>query len=176
MNQTLHAIFHTDEGDLAANRAGRISEGQAQRHQAEMRTNLFIMLGVFAGVAVVIMVVLALIGGAEIIPFMVVGLLAFLGVIVWYYRKGAADISKGTVEQASGIFALEVKSRQTARRSGPANRRQQTNDYFLRVGELSFRVTKQRFDELEQANIEGQQVTVYYMPGALRVVSMEMGG
>lgn len=125
--------------DLAANRAGRLSDTQAYRLRLKRARSVAIGVGVLLALALA--ATLCLFGGLRgsgILSLVGVGLTivsaGIMGTFARYWLRLSADIRENTVSAFSGPVERIVK---------PVNQRILT--YLLRVGGAEFAVDKQTF-------------------------------
>lgn len=125
--------------DLAANRAGYLSETQLDRLRARRKRSIAIGIGIMLTLAFIAS--LCIFGGIQssgVLLIIGVGLTLISAVITGtfarYWMRLSADIRENTVSAFSGQLERVVK---------PVNQRVMT--YLLRVGGAEFAVTKEQF-------------------------------
>lgn len=180
----LRAFFEFDEGDLSANRAGRLSEKQSLKiNEAESGANqIFFWAGV-------IFILLALAGtygilksaigagmtftntsdivGAAVGLVVIWGILGFLAVGSFRLSKSKMDSSVQKVEGRVNFVKVEKRVPNTAN-VGPKYRTEQ--QYELRVGRTIFEDVD---EELPNIIEEGNMYAFYYTKETKDILSCE---
>ena len=137
-NELMRELEFTAE-DLAANRAGQLSETQVDRLRARRKRS--IATGIAITLALAFIASLCIFGGMQgsgVLLIIGVGLTLVSAVITGtfarYWLRLSSDIRENTVSAFSGQIERIVK---------PVNQRIAT--YLLRVGGAEFAVTKEQF-------------------------------
>lgn len=149
-------VFHLDAGDLEANRAGKLSQGQARRLVRSGYLNVVGAVVIGIGLA-------AILFGVARKPLAPVQwilasalFLAALAVGIGYMRRTGAAAADGRVECLTGPVR--------AQRAGKAG-------WYLHVADRSFRLPV-RPGQVR----DGMQYRVYFAPRANVIVAMEPEG
>ena len=173
--------FGFDEADLAANRAGRISERQLHqlaRERADLNKKMWGCLGgllVPSGILILIALMTngrvpnpsPVIGGSVglgsfvlVVAIMVAGVAAF---IIFTGRRASRDWKEGRAEAIEGIVKLDVVNTKT-------------DHYIAKINGKTFNISKLDYDALnEQRKTDGAEAVyrVYYAPGNQKLLSIE---
>jgi hypothetical protein len=142
------------EADLAANRAGTLSEAQrlnVQRWSREMRVASFTAWGVFATIIAVLGVIVVI--GAPQAALPVGAVLAAVMLIVSFFvglgLRRASEVASGRVRIAEGVAAKQIKRHDKSH----------LTRYYVTIGEVRFQLAKGLFDVLD----EDAGYRVYYI-------------
>lgn len=155
--------------DLAANRAGEMSEMQLYTLRLRLRRSVLIGgLLVFAGVFIASLMLFMgrhSEGGAIILSLIGIGLTlcnaALLGIFVRYWLRLAADIREGRVSVTYGTLKRVIK---------PVSRR--VLNYAIRVGEAEVFVSQALFEVLAH----NRSYTLYRAPNTGSLLAIEQDG
>jgi hypothetical protein len=162
---TLAAELGFSADDLAANRAGKLSEMQI--YQLKLRRIRVIAIGIgvllAAAFAATLMIFLGTRDeGSFILVIIGIGLTicnaVLIGTFVRYWLRLSADISGGVVMQSSGELERVIK---------PVTR--QVVNYMIRVGEAEMFVSREAFELFQHR----QQYTIYRAPYTGTLLSAE---
>ena len=155
--------------DLAANRAGRLGDGQRNAWVGLQRASTSgLRLGALAFGGIGVATLLGLGGGIGSLTNLVgtVGCFAIAAVLGWVSivpgRRLARDLAEGRVETVEG----PIERRRADRSYGGSGRR-----YYLYVGGRGYEVTRTQF---EDAPMMGP-VRLYALPRTHKVISLEPG-
>jgi hypothetical protein len=169
----LNAAFAITDDDLAANQRGYLSESQKQAEKQRLSFTLKVSGGIVIIVGLIVIGVLAILGGAEAALAGVVGTLGFLALLVWYYRRGMAALGDGRVASVHDSIRLEVSVRHAAGAKQAAGRRRTTTNYRLHAGGETFVISGERYSALNSLEIDGQTARVYYLPQSRQIIAIE---
>ena len=152
----LLGVFHLESGDLEANRAGKLGEGQARRLVRSGYWN--VVAALFGGICLA--AILYWVARKPLAPvqwILASGLfLAALAVGIGYMRRTRAAVAEGRVECVTGPVR--------AQRAGKAG-------WYLHVADRSFRLP------VRPGHVRnGMQYRVYFAPRADVIVAMEPEG
>jgi hypothetical protein len=161
----MHAAKFT-EADLAANRAGTLSEAQhlnTQRWSREMRVASFTAWGVFATILVVIGAIVTFgAPDAALLVWIVLGVVMLLvSFFVALGLRRASEVASGRVRTAEGPAAKDIRTHDRAH----------LTRYYVTIGGTRFQVAKSLFDALDDAR--GYRVYYIYNPPPHIILSME---
>jgi hypothetical protein len=170
--QVLSEIFAITDDDLAANHRGYLSESQKQAEKQRLSFTLKVSGGIVIIVGLIVIGVLAILGGMEAALAGVVGTLGFLGLVVWNYRRGMAALGDGRVASVHDSIRLEVSVRHAAGAKQATGRRRTTN-YRLHAGGETFVISGERYSALNSLEIDGQTARVYYLPQSRQIIAIE---
>ncbi len=162
---TLGEALSINEQDLAANRAGRLSEGQKRRLQRSWRRTLTILIAVVAGVGLVATLTLFFgqRNGSSILIGIGIVLTVINAVIVGIgaqsYLRTSGDLRAGSVAVVTGVVS------HTVRVSG------RTATYVLKLDGQEVIVPKPVFFAIE----DGKRYRLYRAPSSKTLVGAEPG-
>jgi hypothetical protein len=180
----LKKFFDFDEGDLAANRSGRLTPGQKEKLDAQLKNykgnylnrGLIVVVALVIFVAVIAAVLLRLPDefSSFISPRMFVGPIGIIVVLVILFMRGNKIVNT-VVKKAEGpvhIVRVEKEVIDHARGAGRNQIfRKKIRVYEMRVGGTKFDNVS---EELPNLIGQGDEYAFYYTSHPFRILSAEM--
>lgn len=180
----LRKFFDFDEGDLAANRSGRLTPGQREKldNQLKAYKGNYLNRGVIVGIALVIFV--AVIVGIQLLlpaefksvisPRMYIGPIGIVVVLIILFMRGNKTVNTA-VKKAEGpvnIVRVEKEVIDHARGAGRSQIfRKKIQVYEMRVGGTKFDDVSEELPSLIQ---QGDEYVFYYTSHPFRILSAEL--